>query len=198
MKTLIIDIETKPNADLVELFNNKIKPDSRLKDPVKIEASIEKQKAESVKKMSVDTDFSTVFCVGVHDLEENKSEVLKFEEFIKKLNEIAKTGLYKIVTFNGQDFDLPILLKQCIKNKLEVPAGLKDCQKRYSDKHIDLMKLIGVYGKYKSLDMYLQIYLGIAKKEIDFETCTDQELKDHCLEDIENTAKLYKLFREIC
>ena len=199
MKTLIVDIETRPNKNLEELFNSGIKADSRLKDPEKIQASIDKQKKESIKKMSVDTDFSEVFCVGIHDLEKEESFVWDLKKFIEMLNTLEGNNTpYKIVTFNGQGFDIPVLLKQAIKQGLKLPMVLREGQSRYTPKHIDLMQVLGTYWKYKSLDMYLQIYLGIAKKEIDFENCSDQELRDHCLEDIENTAKLFNLFKEIC
>jgi len=59
------------------------------------------------------------------------------------------------------------------------------------------MEIIGDYGQYKSLDELLQIYLGISKKPIDFEKATEKEIKEHCLEDLINTEKLYNKFNKI-
>ena len=70
--------------------------------------------------------------------------------------------------------------------------------KRYQTEwHIDLMEILCDYGKWKSLDELLQIYLGISKKPIDFETATEEEIKEHCLEDLKNTEKLYNKFKII-
>ena len=62
--------------------------------------------------------------------------------------------------------------------------------------HVDLIEEI-CQGKFKSMDELLQIYLGIAKKPIDFTTATEEEIKEHCREDIENTEKLYNLFKPL-
>ena len=59
---------------------------------------------------------------------------------------------------------------------------------------IDLQEVI-CDNDYKSLDELLQIYLGISKKPIDFETASEEEIKEHCLEDILNTELLYNKFK---
>lgn len=50
------------------------------------------------------------------------------------------------------------------------------------------------YGEYRSLDHYAKIYLGRSKKEIDFMTCSDEELEAHNREDLEILSELHKKF----
>jgi hypothetical protein len=210
---VFLDIETKPDQNLVELFEQNIKPNGRLKDPAKIRADIDAKKKDAIKQMSVDHDFSTVFCVGIKPLG-GEARALTFDEFVKWMNEeIEGEGsdghaahsskrprwkYTKFVTYNGKNFDWPVIIKNGIKSRAELPyAYIAQFCDRYdrTGGHIDLMEKMGlVWGQNKSLDMYLQIYLGIAKKEIDFATCTDTELTDHCLEDLENTEKMFELW----
>lgn len=197
MKTLIIDCETKPHDNLVELFNENLTAPKNLKDPEKIKVAIEKKKAESVKAMSVDTDYADIFCIGVSEVGA-ESKLMSIEEFAELLN---NEDYITLVGFNSNKFDIPLIIKNGIKRGLEMPyKALKGSTNRFgreSIKSIDLMEVLGEYGKYKSLDTYLQIYLGIKKKDIDFATCTDEELREHCLEDISNTKKLYNLFKDL-
>ena len=197
MKKFVIDIETKPDKNLVKLFNENITAPKNLKDPEKIKLAIEKKQEESVKAMSVDTDFADIFCIGVKEVG-GDSKIMSIEEFADLIN---KEEYVYLITFNGAKFDIPLIIKNGIKKGLDMPyKALKESTNRFGKgniKNIDLMEVLGEYGKYKSLDTYLQIYLGVAKKEIDFLTCTDEELEDHCIEDIENTAKLYNLFKDL-
>lgn len=194
MKTYIVDIETKPQASLIDLFNQNIQVNKNIKDEKKIEEALEKKKNESIKAMSVDTDFADIFCIGVKELGK-EPQLINLKEFSELLKEQVR-----IVTYNGKNFDLPIIIKQGIKQNIKMPyKEIYQATQRYSKsytviEHIDLMELIGEYGKWKSLDMLLQIYLGIKKKEIAFSSCSDEELRKHCLEDLINTEKLYNLF----
>nr|AKH47019.1 hypothetical protein [uncultured marine virus] len=192
---IILDIETKPQASLVELFSRGIKAPKTYKDPAKIKEYIENKKAGSKKGMSVDTDYADILCVGVYDTELNGGTAYVVEP--DQLPEILEKE-QMVVTFNGKKFDIPLIIKYGIKHGLDLPyARLKLMMKRYDNsRHIDLMEELG-QGNFRSLDEYLQIYLGISKKPIDFETASDEEIKEHCMEDIVNTYKLYKKFSKL-
>lgn len=196
-KIIIFDCETKPQKDLVELFNENLTAPKNLKDKEKIKLAIEKKKVESVKAMSVDTDYADIFCIGVYEVG-GEAKLMSIEEFAGLLN---SEDFITLVGFNSNKFDIPLIIKNGIKRGLEMPyRELKGSTNRFNRgtiKSIDLMEVLGEYGKFKSLDTYLQIYFGIVKKETDFATCTDEELKDHCKEDIENTMKLYNLFKAL-
>lgn len=196
MNKYILDIESRPDPKLIDLFTKNISAPKSYKDEEKIKEYIEKKKAESVKAMSVDTDYLTIACFGIFDVQTGEAEVYEPEHLEEQMQRISRG---QIITFNGKKFDLPAIIKYGMKNDLSLPyKWLKRACGRYeSTLHIDLMEELGEYGKYRSLDEYLQIYLGIAKKEIDFATCTDKELQDHCREDVENTYKLYSKFNQL-
>jgi hypothetical protein len=68
-------------------------------------------------------------------------------------------------------------------------------------RHIDLKeKLAMKYGEYKSLDSYLQIYCSKTKETLGdefFRNASDEDLKKHCLQDLELTEDLYLTFEPI-
>ena len=199
MSHYILDIETKPDASLVEQFNESIKPDSRLKDPVKIAADIEKKKGESRKAMSVDQDYCEVVCIGIKEIGK-PGETLSMSD----MEEWCTSNLTeesRIITFNGKAFDIPIIIKSGIKLGLKLPYGRlsRMCEKYRGVEHIDLMNVLS-FGStnYKSLDTYLRIYLGQQKETLGdefFRNASDEDLKKHCLEDLQFTEDLFMKFR---
>ena len=188
---IIIDIETKADKNLLPIYLDNITAPRNIKDPEKIKANIEAKKAEATSRLATDQDFSEIACIGVK-INDEPSKLVTLEELIELISKD------KIVTFNGKAFDLPIIMKSAIKAGLPIKEKFSDMTKRWStESHIDLMELLACNSDYKSLDVYLQIYLGIKKTPIDFETCTQEELEKHCLEDCENTYKLYSLFKNL-
>jgi len=189
---LILDIETKPDKELTDIFANGITVPKNYKDPKKINNYLKWKRSEAESKMSTDTDFAKIFCIGVKELgEEPKIVTLtQLGELIDKCSQL--------ITYNGKKFDLPLILKSGIKQNTPLPyTKIVEMKKRYTDLHIDLMELINEYGSWKSLDQLLQVYCGVAKTPIDFDVCTDKELEDHCLEDLVNTEKLYNKFKPL-
>ena len=196
----ILDIETKPNPKLLDVYMQNIKAPSNYKTKEAIEKYMKTKEKEARKNMSVDTDYAEIFCIWVKKRQEDGkwwTNLMTLEEFIPFMWDMSNEDVF--VTFNWKKFDLPVLLKAHIKNKeIRNVKLLNRMMKRYNaEQHIDLMEIISNYDKPKSLDTYLQIYLGIKKKEIDFDTCEDDELCWHCVEDLENTAKLFTLFKPI-
>lgn len=188
---IILDIETKADKKLLETYVNNLSAPKNYKDEEKIKEWIENKKQESEKALAVDPDYNDIVCIGI---KENDLPARLVD--IKELGVIL-SGQTTLVTFNGKNFDLPTLIKFGIKNKIELPyTNLRIWSKKWqTESHIDLMEFISDGRDYKSLDEYLQIYLGISKTPIDFQTCTQEELEKHCLEDVENTYKLYSLFK---
>ena len=210
----ILDIETRPDRNLVGLFNEGIKPDSRLKDPVKIAESIKEKQEESIKAMSTDIDYSEIVCIGIKEFEKDPV-TMTLQEYADWLEErqaglgekewktpaeSSKNKVQKMITFNGKAFDIPIIVNCGIKQGINLPYAmlLEACDKYRAVNHLDLMEKLGrVYGKQKSLDAYMRIYLGIKKETLGdefFRNATDEELKKHCLEDLVYTEELYKKF----
>jgi len=196
-KTYVLDIETKPQADLVNICASGIKAPKTYKDEAKISAYIEQKKLDIRKKMSVDTDYSEIICIGIKEVggEAALYSLVEFSEFLK-VHTIDGYLTCKFVTYNGKKFDFPVIIKSAIKNKIELPfKDLKEMTGKYKvSNHYDLIEL-NEYGNFKSLDIMLQIYLGISKKPVDFDTASEAEIKEHCLEDLINTEKLFNLFK---
>lgn len=193
-KKFTIDIESKPQANLVELYTKGIKAPKTYKDEEKIKEYIENKANEFKKKMSVDTDYADIICIGIKEL--GKEPKLYYKETIEQFFKENEKPVF--ITFNGKKFDIPLLMKWGIKNNLDLPYQyLKGMTKRWSTEwHIDLQEVI-CDNTYKSLDELLQIYLGISKNPIDFNTASEKEIKEHCLEDIINSELLYNKFKLI-
>jgi len=204
---VILDLETRGDRRLLETYCENLKAPGNIKDLSKIEANLLGQREAASKAMAVDQDFSEIICIGVK-IEGEKAQLMNLKEFTEWIIgfETDETGrkkynMYKkLITFNGKEFDLPILIKSAIKADIKnFPfAHFKMLMDKYKAKngHCDMMQDLAMkWGANKSLDKYLQIYLGFKKTPIDFETASEKEIKLHCLEDLENTEKLYLKFK---
>ena len=195
MKTIILDIETKPKDNLIDYCVRNIEPNKTLKDPVKVQADIERKKEGLRKSMAVDTDLCDIVCIGVK--EEGKEPLIlrSIEEFASYIN--SQSQLVRWVTFGGTRFDMPILCKHmAIKCLYGAITGLLQATRRYIDNHIDLEEVLAFGTKnYRSLDEYCMIYLGREKTPIDFETATQEEIEAHCKEDLCLTEALFNTFK---
>lgn len=215
----ILDIETQPDRKLKEVFYKNIKPNARLKDPAKIEEDLEKKKEKARKEMSVSVDYSEIICIGVKQIGRDPMIFKTMREFTDWLNKPAdidkeRTAVYNpeyasmiasgeagitnadqvIITFNGQKFDIPALMRCAIKEGIDdFPFGrFSGAAERYPRGHVDMLQAMKTeYKDFVSLDTYLQIYLGIEKTPVDFEVATTDEIITHCVEDLVNTEKLF-------
>jgi len=197
MRYIILDIETEPQANLVDTHT--IKPDARLKDEEKIKLDIEEKKAGLRKTLSLDHDYNHIRCIGVKYEDDSESVFFDLLSFSIWANKNINPNTDVLVGYNLKSFDIPTIIKQGIKQGLELPYKyLMDCTKKYNTPNcIDLQNSLSFDQKWKSLEELLQIYLGRSKTPIDFATCTEKELYDHCEEDIRNTYDLFKLFKPI-
>lgn len=202
----ILDLESRGDKRLTEMFLSNITVPKSYKDEEKIQEYIRKKEEDAAKEMACDPDLNEIICIGIK--EQGKPGVLmSLEEYAAWLKASVIIGEAKVqnihqkmITFNGKQFDIPTIIRSGIKNNIDLPYMelAMQCDKYKAKNHIDLMQELSIgYNNYKSLDMYLQIYLGISKKPVDFKTATDEEIKEHCLEDIENTAKLFNKFVDL-
>jgi len=187
---IVLDIETKSDKRLIETYLQNLSAPKNYKDQAKIDEWLENKKAEVEKELAIDSDYATIACIGIK-IDDQSAKLIEIED----LNDLVIK--HKIITFNGKGFDLPVLTKNALKLGLkEFPyTYFREMKKRWNAlNHIDLMETISDGKDWKSLDTYLQIYLGIKKTPIDFTVCSQEELEKHCLEDVENTYKLFKFF----
>ncbi|RLD44476.1 MAG: hypothetical protein DRI86_07420 [Bacteroidetes bacterium] len=223
-----LDIETKPDEKSLEIFMRSKIEIAQKKLQKDLEKAKEYKKPETIAKyaelankdyveatkpekyrkaMALDSDFSKIFCIGLKEYGE-EGTTLTLEEFASFLVDAEKNNRYiTFITFNGKKFDLPIIIKDGLKNKLEMPYKvLKANTQRFKQsneyiQHIDLFEELGqATGDWKSLSLYSEIYLG-RKKENDgddfFETATDDDIKARCIEDLTLTEDLFNIFTPI-
>lgn len=170
-----LDIETIPNPKMVALLPE-IKADSRLKDPEKIKADIEKKKAEQVQKMALDPLYGQICSYAVCPPEGEPvgmtidDTVREYELLESLLRYLDKSN--NLVTWNGLGFDIPFIYKRAMLldfdlNKMSVPV-MGWWMKRYSTiPHCDLMQVwCNWYGRV-SLNEVSTAILGEKKEEID-------------------------------
>lgn len=153
--------------------------------------------------MATDPDYCEIITIGVKEAGKPgiQMNLEEFAAWLKIKDENGATKLnQKMITFNGKQFDIPVIIRAGLKAGIDLPyMELKNMTDKYkAQNHIDLMQELSVgYANYKSLDKYAQIYLGVSKKPIDFATATDDEIKAHNLEDLDLTAQLFNKFRPL-
>lgn len=197
---LAIDIETYADLDVIDLLPP-IEADSRLKDAIKIEEDIKKKQDKQIEQMALNGLYGKIACIGYYndivqevDLSDEKSMIERFLQNLKNAPDV-------IVTWNGNDFDLPFVFKRGIKYGLCKLTDLQFYIAKTNPKCIDLMRLWAGYGKYEKLDNVAKVLLGEGKDEFNvkeipelIKTISGQELiKRYCLKDCELTYKLGKM-----
>ncbi len=151
-------------------------------------------------------DFGTFEKVSSIEGDDEKEMITNFLRFIDKHNP-------KLVSFNGRNFDLPMLMIRAMKYNLSCPAFYEKENKtlnkskwdnyryRFSDRfHVDLMDHISEFGAVRGLKLdLLCTMMGIPGK---FDVSGDQvhnlfyedklvEIKEYCESDVLNTYWLY-------
>jgi len=194
---LIVDLESRPDPKLIKIKEDLLTAKANLKDPEKIKADLEEKTAGLHKELSTDTDYAEIVCIGVIRNEEKKMfmSVKEFADWYNPIYDINDIW----VGYNIKSFDLPLLIKQGLKQGIKLPyTFLQGLTKRYYSPNCrDLQEIVNYQAKWKSLDEILTIYFGTPKKPIDFQTASVEERVEHCYCDISDTKKLYELFKPI-
>lgn len=140
------------------------------------------------------------------DGKNEKEMISNFLKFIDKHNP-------KLVSFNGRNFDMPMLLIRAMKYNLSCPAYFDKDDKmhdktkwdnyryRYSDRfHVDLMDHIGEFGAARGLKLdTLCAMAGLpGKYDVSGDQVTElfyqnetEKIKEYCESDVLNTYWLY-------
>lgn len=201
MNLISLDIETYPNLDMVDKLPE-ITPDSRLKDAAKIQADIEKKKAEQIEKMALNSLYGKIACIGYYGDNIQEVDLSEEENMLKKLAELMQEDNV-FVTWNGTGFDWDFIFKRGIILGIEDfnLRHLEIIRSRKKPQFIDLMEKWCGYGKMAKLDDVAKVLLnGECKEEFDvkqipelIKTPTGQELiKRYCLQDCKLVYELAK------
>lgn len=205
----VIDIETYPNLDMVDKLPA-VKASTRLKDPVKIKADIENKELEQIGKMALSPLYGKIACIGYVSKEQKEvvcqSEKDMLTDFFNRLPKIEK-----LVTYNGNNFDLPFIWKRALILGVFNPVKhfkLSGYTKRYNTvTHVDLMQLWGGWNIQNNISLDVLSHALLGKKKIDFDfkeipaLLDNQEginkLSKYCLRDCELTYELYQKFGSV-
>lgn len=208
---LVIDIETirrELSEEEVANIRASIKPDSRMKDPVKIEADIDKKFGIKMDKLALDPFYNQIVAISARyhgagtavrfdkctDREDNL--ISEFVAWVAQLKD-AKHEIYPFVGVNIIGFDLPTIALHIAKFGID-PLGIDLMPSKYNRKRvIDLMTLFD--GNWKSTDA-LADYFGIDTSDnpitgADVQECWDDGSHDliarHCKEDVDTTWEIW-------
>ena len=200
----VIDIETYANLEMLDKLPP-VKAKSNLKDPAKIEADIKAKKAEQINKMALNPLYGKIACIGyaskdgVEVVVRSEKEMLT--DFFNRLSKISK-----LITYNGNSFDLPFIWKRAlilgVFNPCKDPV-LSHYTKRYNTvTHVDLMQLWAGWNtqNFAKLDDLANALFGEKKVAFDFREIPEllksdagiAKLEEYCLQDCKLTYKLYE------
>lgn len=176
-KLIACDIETGPadNAiamlpafDPAEIKTGNLKDEAKIAE--KIAAAKASHEADFLNKAALDATAGRVLLVGFFDGKEHTQfeghEIDILGNTWAMIREVLEAGDTKLVFHNGNNFDIPFLIRRSWVNSVTLPMGLLYRDGRYlSDLIVDTMKVWGC-GDYKatiSLDRLARC-LGIGSK----------------------------------
>ena len=224
-----IDIETIPASDIPEdclpKFNEEDVKVGNLKDRFKIEEKINQERmkfeANIHKTMSLDPDLCRILCISTHETATNTTS-----HWYAQTERDEYTALYEawqwitsqiareipVVTFNGQGFDFPVMIRRAMLLDVAVPARtISQVMKRQDSNrvHLDLMLILASRNPFsgrpeaKGLNYYLQRfqitngngvgkYGGMTGADVypAFQEGRHQQIIDYCRSDSELTRDL--------
>lgn len=205
-KVITFDLETIADKSVIPLLPP-VKPNGTLKDPIKIKADIEKKEIEQISKLGLNPTTARICTFGWFDGKESHHIMLEDESARaeKKLLQQSWEVLAEaehFVTFNGNQFDVPMLLMRSLINKVR-PAVQISTKKYTITNHTDVRAVLSNWDAYKpgKLDFYSKLLLGKTPKgEFDgsdvqtmYELELYEDIGNYCMDDCRCTFEIYEL-----
>ena len=139
---IVLDVATAALENAADYLDEP-HADRRLTDPKKIEADIAAKTLDRLAKASLDMDLSRLTAIGLHDgtaamvmlchdEAEERAALISTAALLKDANGALKT----VVTYNGHDFDLPLIMRRAKHLGVTFPRLSTD---RYKSTNFDLM-----------------------------------------------------------
>ena len=145
-------------------------------------------------------DYGKFIKVGTFPGKNEKEIIKEFFKFIEK-------NKPKLISFNGRNFDLPMLFIRALKYNLSIPTYFDNTNKwenyrsRYSENfHIDLIEVLGSYGAVRGLKLDVLAQMAGLPGKYDvhgdevYKLYFDGELtkiEEYCESDVLNTYWLW-------
>ena len=208
-KVITFDVETITDSSVIPLLPP-IEPDSRLKDPKKIEENVKKKEIDRNSKLGLDPATARICCFGWHV--DGKTDSIMLQEESGDAEKMLLNGAWKVlvegdhfVTFNGNNFDIPVLLMRSLVNRVK-PAINISTKKYTIINHTDVRAVLSRWDNYAkgTLDFYSRLLLGETPKG-DFDGSQVQDMWDmqlfddiaeYCQKDCEMTFRIYELITQ--
>jgi len=209
-KTCTFDLETIGDPSIIPHLPP-IEPDPRLKNHDKIQANIKMKSEKRIAELALQPT-SAMICAFGYCFDDGKTNALVLTEGDRATERKLLLQAWEIlseadqfVTFNGLNFDLPVLLMRSMINK--VRPAVKIDRKRYSTvNHCDIRMVLGNWDNFAkgNLDFYSRVLLGKAgKDDIDgsmvgemFTMELFDEISQYCQDDVRITHNLYQLMKK--
>ena len=217
-----IDIETTGTANkaLLKHLEAKVEPDSRLKDPRKIEEDIRK-KREAVWASTALTGLCEIACICAasdgqitfnEDVEPfwSESEELILKAYFKRLESLYKINNHrppKFAGYNISSFDLRILWNRAVALEIKPPFPIPYDAHPMSDRVIDLRAKLNGNDRYASgtlLDWSIAIGSDIPADDMrgkDVPLAVKEgrisEVVEHCKRDVLRARELYLRLKSV-
>jgi len=209
MKICTFDIETIADKSKIPFLPEPV-ADTRLKDPIKIEADIQKKQNKQIAEMGLNPATAMICVFGWHDGKETHSIVLE-EESLEAEKKLLKQvwsklkGFSHYVSFNGVNFDAPVLMMRSLISRIQ--PSVKISTKKYTiTNHTDIRMILGNWDTYAkgTLDFYSKLLLGKTSKN---EMSGDQvqeywdiglhaDIAKYCEDDCQITFEIYDLMTQ--
>lgn len=195
-----IDIETIPDLSMIDLLPE-VKPDSRLKDPEKIQKDLQDKKDKQIEKMALNPMFAKVVLIGIYGPDFKECLYGDEKHIISEFRKITNKKM--TFTWNGSGFDYDVIGKRGLLHGLNTLEEVKFyTDKRNSGFHTDLMEKFCPWGQYEKLDTVAKVYLGEGKEDCDVSNIAEmiktpeglEKAKSYCLKDAELTYRLAERF----
>lgn len=208
---IAFDIETIPNAGMIDRLPAIEVKAGNLKDPAKIAEKEAAAKAEQIDKMALSPLYGRVcawvsqsdkicnsLCCDCITADSDAEETRVIENAFKALSGS------RVITYNGNGFDLPFLYRRAVllgidPRRWSMPT-LAEMTARYNNKrHVDLMQVWCGFGQFEKLDNIAGAILDDHKIEIDFRDFPEMiktiegrdKLLAYCHQDVSLTKKLW-------
>jgi hypothetical protein len=227
MKYLAIDIETIPSQSLPESCIPQFDPSEvkigNLKDPEKIKAKIAEEQANfeasKNKTMSLDPALCQLctFCGVLYDTEDGIIEETTYQltespdDYDLVLNGWgtiirAQSEKIPLVSFNGIQFDLPVMLFRAIKNDVPInTVQYKNLTAKYNNNHhYDVMQLLAGWDRqsWHGLEFYLNLFKLGNKGDMDgskvytaYQAEEYDKIREYCRNDVLTLCQLFNRIR---
>ena len=206
---IAFDIETIPNSGMINRLPAIEVKAGNLKDPAKIAEKEAAAKAEQIDKMALSPLYGRVCAwVAVEDENAVHKECIHADSDAEetRIIEAAFETLAgnRVVTYNGNGFDLPFLYRRAVllgmdTRQFGMPT-LAEMTARYNNKHhVDIMQVWCGFGNFEKLDNIAGALLDDHKIKIDFRDFAEMiktaegrnKLFQYCSQDVILTKKLW-------